>query len=329
MKGLDKAATLLLTIGEELAGEVLKHLKQPEIQKVTSTMVKLDHLKNEGVESMTRDFVQTAREDSLVGMDGGQYMQNVLAKTLGAEKASEMMGNLLLRTSEEGMEAIRMMDPGMIADVVKKEHPQVIAFVLASLDSGKAGQVLNHLAESLQGEVVYRISTMKDIHPSVLGELEEAFKSHVSESTSGALSLGGVKFAADLLNRMDTSAERKILDEIRKIEEGISQRIEEQLFVFEDIGALEDRTLQAILKEVTSDVVVTALRGADDPVKDKFFRNMSERAVAIIKEEMEMRGPVRLKDVEQAQQELIKTVKALEEAGKIHLPGKGGDEAYV
>jgi flagellar motor switch protein FliG len=164
----------------------------------------------------------------------------------------------------------------------------------------------------------------------MFGELEEAFRSHVSENASGAgLHLGGVKFAASLLNRMDTQVEKKILGDISKIEESLSQRIEEQLFVFENLVALEDRTLQALLKEVTSDVVVLALRGADEPVKQKFFRNMSERAVSIIKEEMEMRGPVRLKDVEKAQLEMVKVVKALEEAGKIHLPGKGGDEVYV
>ena len=329
MKGLEKAATLLLTIGEELAAEVLKHLKQPEIQRVTTRMVKLDDLKNDVVDSMTKDFIQTVREHSVVGMDGSQYMQNILAKTVGPEKASEMMENLLLRSSEGGLEAIRMMEPRMIADVVKREHPQVIAFVLASLDSNKAGQALQHLAESLQSEVIYRISTMKDIHPSMLGEVEAAFKTHVSESTSRGFSLGGVKFVADLLNRMETSAERRILDEIRKMEEGLSQKIEEQLFVFEDIGTFDDKTLQTILKEVTSDILVVALRGADDSLKENFFRNMSERAAVIIKEEMDMRGQVRLKDVEKAQQELLRVVKALEEAGKIQIPGKSGDEVYV
>ncbi|MEW6439847.1 MAG: flagellar motor switch protein FliG [bacterium] len=330
MRGLEKAAALLLAMGEDMAGEVLKHLRQTEIQKVTSAMVKLEQLKTGEVEVVAKDFIAIAEEHSVMGMDGGQYMKNVLARTLGPEKASEMMENFLLHGGEAGLEAVRMMDPRMIADLVKREHPQVIAFVLATLDSPKASQVVEHLPEQLHGEVLYRISTMEDIHPSVLGELEEAMRDHVTENSTGAVfNLGGVKFAAELLNRMDTRTEKRILEEIRKIEEPLSQRIEEQLFVFEDLLEVDDRTLQAILKEVTSDVVVLALRGSDEHVKEKFFRNMSERAAAVIQEEMEMRGPVRLKEIEKAQQEFVKTVKALEQGGKINLPGKSGEEVYV
>lgn len=330
MKGLEKSAALLLSVGEELAGEVLKHLKQSEIQKVTSSMVKLDQVKNESIDAVSVEFQEVLREHSVVGLDGGQFMQNVLSRSLGDAKATEMMDTFLLHGAEEGLEAIRIMEPRTIADIVKREHPQVIAFVLASLDPPKASQVMEFLPESLHGEVIFRVSTMEDIHPTVFGEIEEAVKSHVAE-TSGttSISLGGVKFAADLLNGMDTSAERRIMEEIKGIEEPLAQKIEEQLFVFEDVLDIDDKNMQVILKEVSSDVVVLALRGADEAMKDKFFRNMSERAVGIIQEEMEMKGPVRLKEVEKAQQELVKVVKLLEEQGKIQLPGKGGEEVYV
>ena len=331
MKGIEKAAAVLMTLGENLAGEVLQHMKQQEIQKLTGTMLRLDQLKNNQIETLLRDFINVLEEHSMVGLDGGQYMQKVLAKTLGPEKASEILENHLLSSAEEGLETLRTMEPRAVAEMVRREHPQVVAFVLASLDPAKAGEVLEQLPEEVLSDVIYRISTMDEISPSVLQELEQAMKSHIAESASGGagISLGGVKFAAELVNRLGTNLEKKVLDEIREIEESISTQIEEQLFVFEDVVSLDDRSLQAILKEVTTDVLVLALRGVDEEVINKFFKNMSERAVGIIKEEMEMRGPVRLKEVEAAQQEVIKIAKGLEAAGKIVMGGKGGEDVYV
>ena len=330
MNGIDKAAALLMALGEDLAGDVLKHLREPEIHKVTTAMVKLEKVTGEEVQELAGDFEEALREHSLVGLDGGQYMQNALSKTLGAAKASEMMQDFLLKSSEEGLEAIRMMEPRTIAHIVQKEHPQVIAFVLASLDPVRASQVLDYIPENLQGEVVYRISTMEEIHPTVVSELEEAVRSHVSRGPSGGVvHLGGLKYAAELLNRVDRKHEKRILEDIKAIEPSVFEKIEEQLFVFEDIVRVDDRTLQAILKEVTTEVLVVALRATEQAVQDKFFSNMSTRAAGIIKEEMEMRGPVRLKEVEQAQREVVAIAKALEQAGKITLAGKGGEDVYV
>jgi flagellar motor switch protein FliG len=331
MKGMQKAAAVLMTLGENLAGDVLRHMKQQEIQQLTGTMLKLGQMKNSEIETVSRDFVSVMEENSIVGVDGGQYMKNILSKTLGPEKASEFLENHLLAGAEEGLDALRTMEPRKVADIVRREHPQVVAFVLASLDPAKAGQVLQLLPEEMLGEVIYRISTMDEISSGVLSELEQAMKSHLAESTSGGavITLGGVKFAAELVNRLGGQLERKVLDEIREIEESVSSQIEEQLFVFEDVVLLEDRTLQEILKEVSTDVIVLALRGVDEEVKNKFFKNMSERAVRIIKEEMEMRGPVRLKEVETAQQEVIKIAKGLEAAGKIVMGGKGAEDVYV
>ncbi len=329
MNGAEKAAALIMSLGEDLAGEIMKNLKASEITKITSTMVKLDQVKNEQIDEVAKDFADIMGEHSVLGVDGGQYMQSVLTNSLGESKANEMMENLMMHSGEEGMEAIRMMEPRMTADIIKREHPQVIAFVLAALDPVKASQVLDNLPEELYSEVIYRVSTMSDIHPNVLNELEQAMKEHISETAGGGVfTLGGIKFAAELLNRMDSRTEKKIMEEIQKIEEPIYLKIEEQLFTFEDIVGLDDKSMQAILKEVNSDVIVLALRGAEDSLSDKFFKNMSERAVAIIKEEMELLGPVRLSDVEAAQTEMVKVVKALEEAGVIILAG-GGDDVFV
>ncbi len=330
MNGIDKAAALLMALGEDLAGDILRHLKQPEIHKVTAAMVKLDRVSGEEVRELATDFEEALRDQSLVGLDGGEYMQKVLAKTHGDAKASEMMDTFLLGTTEEGLEAIRLMEPRMIANIVQREHPQVIAFVLASLDPGRASQVLDYIPENLQGEIVYRISTMEEIQPNVVNELEEAVKTHVARSSAGTITnLGGLKFAAEVLNKTERTKEERILEDIKAIEEPVYQKIEEQLFVFEDVVQLDDRTLQAILKEVSTEVLVVALRATDQAVQDKFFSNMSTRAAGIIREEMEMRGPVRLKEVEQAQQDLVAVAKGLEQAGKITLAGKGGDDVYV
>jgi len=330
MKGIDKAAALLMALGEDLAGDVLRHLKEPEIHKVTAAMVKLEKVTSEDVYSLASDFEQALMDASLVGVDGGQYMQNVLSKTLGDAKASELMQSFLLHNREEGLEAIRMMEPRTIANIIQREHPQVIAFVLASLDPTRSSEVLEYIPENLQGEVVYRISTMEEIQPNIVSELEEAVKSHVSGRVSGgAVNLGGLKYAAELINRIDKATEERILEDIKAIEEPVYHKIEEQLFVFEDIVKLDDRTLQAILKEVTTEVLVVALRATEQAVQDKFFNNMSKRATGIIREEMDMRGPVRLREVEQAQQEVVAVAKSLEKAGKITLAGKGGDDVYV
>jgi flagellar motor switch protein FliG len=329
MNGIDKSAALLMALGEDLAGDVLRHLKQPEIHKVTAAMVKLEKVSGEDVKSLTTDYEEALMDHSLVGLDGGQYMQNVLSKTHGDAKASEMMHDFLLHSSAEGLEAIRVMEPRTISNIVQREHPQVIAFVLASLDPDRASQVLDYIPENLQGEILYRISTMQGIHPNVVNELEEAVKNHVSRNAAGTISnVGGLKFAAEVINRTDRTKEQRIMEHIKSIEEPIYKAIEEQLFVFEDIVQLDDRTLQSILKEVTTDVLVVALRATDQSAQDKFFGNMSTRAANIIKEEMEMRGPVRLKEVEQAQQDLIAVAKGLEQAGKITL-GKGGEDVYV
>jgi len=330
MKGIEKAALLLLAAGEDLAGEVLKHLRPQEIQKITACMVNVDQVRKNELESVAEDFVKVMDENTLMGMDGGQYMHGLLAKTLGAERASEMMESYLLRGSEEGLEAIRMMEPRVIADLLKREHPQVAAFILATLDPPKVSLVLGYLPEDLLGEVVYRIAVMENIHPNILNELEEAMKNQIAENASGAVfNLGGVKFAADLINRVDSRLEKKILDDLRRNDVPLCEKIQEQLFVFEDIVRLNDRTLQIILKELSSELLVLSLRAADEEVKQKFFKNMSERAAGIVKEEMELSGPVRLADVEKAQLELIKLIKGLEEAGKITLPGKGADDQYV
>jgi len=331
MKGLEKAAALIMSLGEDLAGEIMKNLKPSEITKITSTMVNLDQVKRDEIETLTQDFLEILEVNTVMGMDGGQYMHNVLTKSLGEDKATEMMENLLMHTGEEGMEAIRVMEPRTIADIVKREHPQVIAFVLAALNPDKAAQSLEYLPKEIYSEVVYRISTMSEIHPNVLSELELAMKEHISENAGGGVfTLGGIKFAAELLNRMDTRTEKMVMEEIQKIEEPVFQKIEEQLFVFEDIAALDDLSMQAILKEVGSDIIVLALRGAEDAMMDKFFNNMSERAVGIIQEDMELRGPVRLSEVEKAQLEMVKVVKALEEAGKITLSsGKGNEDVFV
>jgi len=195
----------------------MKNLKPSEITKITSTMVNLDQVKREEIDHLTQDFLGILEENTVMGMDGGQYMQNVLTKSLGEDKATEMMENLLMHTGEEGMEAIRVMEPRTIADIVKREHPQVIAFVLAALNPDKAAQSLEYLPKEIYSEVVYRISTMSEIHPNVLSELELAMKEHISENAGGGVfTLGGIKFAAELLNRMDTRTEKMVMEEIQK-----------------------------------------------------------------------------------------------------------------
>lgn len=329
ISGSERAAIFMMSLGEQNAAEVLKHMAPKEVQKIGSVMANLKNVPNEKVESVIGAFVETANTQSGVGVDSDEYIRNMLIKALGEDKASSLIDRILTNKSAKGLESLKWMDPQSVADVVKKEHPQIIAIVLSNLDAGHAAEILQHLPEQARSDVLMRIATLDGVPPAALHELNEVLEKQFSGPSGRQKSgVGGIKIAADILNFMDGEAEAAITDAITEQDEELAQEIQGLMFVFDNLLAVDDRGMQTILREVQSEQLIIALKGSDDAIKEKIFGNMSSRAADMMREDLDAKGPVRLKDVEEAQKEILAVAQRLAESGEISLGGKGDDE-YV
>jgi len=319
-----RAAVLLMTLGEQEAAEVLRQLGAKEVQKLGQAMASIANVTKNQVVNVVDDFVDTLDKHTSIGMGADDYVRKVMIQALGEDKASSLIDRILLGRNSKGLEALKWMEPRAIADLIRNEHPQIVAIVLAYLDSDQAADVIKQLAPRLRSEVLMRIATLDGIPPGALSELNEimerqfAGKQNVSSSA-----VGGIKVAANILNFIDAGTEQQIMASIREIDAQLGTQIEELMFVFDNIAELDDKSIQTILRDVPSDKLGLALRGADVRVKDKITKNMSQRAAAILVEDMEARGPVKLSDVEAAQKEILAIVRGLIESGSIAAGGKG------
>ncbi|MFV9614531.1 MAG: flagellar motor switch protein FliG [Gammaproteobacteria bacterium] len=330
MSGSERAAIFMMSLGEQSAAEVLKHMAPNDVQKIGTVMATLNNVPNTKVESVISAFVETANTQSGVGVDSEEYIRKMLTNALGEDKASSLIDRILVGKSTKGLDSLKWMDPRAVADVVKNEHPQIIAIVLSYLDSGHAAEILQHLPDSARSDVLMRIATLEGVPPAALKELNEVLEKQFSGSSGMQNSgVGGVKTAADILNFMDAASETAITEAITEHDEELAQELKDQMFVFENLLEIEDRGIQAILRDVQSEQLIVALKGADDAIKEKIFGNMSSRAADMMREDLEAKGPVRLKDVEDAQKEVLAVAQRLAEAGDITLGGKGGEDEYV
>lgn len=319
-----RAAVLLMTLGEQEAAEVLRQLGAKEVQKLGQAMASIANVTKNQVVNVVDDFVDTLDKHTSIGMGADDYVRKVMIQALGEDKASSLIDRILLGRNSKGLETLKWMEPRAIADLIRNEHPQIVAIVLAYLDSDQAADVIKQLAPRLRSEVLMRIATLDGIPPGALSELNEimerqfAGKQNVSSSA-----VGGIKVAANILNFVDAGTEQQIMASIREADAQLGTQIEELMFVFDNIAELDDKSIQTILRDVPSDKLGLALRGADVRVKDKITKNMSQRAAAILVEDMEARGPVKLSDVEAAQKEILTIVRGLIESGAIAAGGKG------
>jgi len=329
ISGPERAAIFMMSLGEQSAAEVLKHMAPKEVQKIGTVMATLQNVSNERVESVIGAFVDVANTQSGVGVDSDEYIRNMLTNALGEDKASSLIDRILTNKSSKGLESLKWMDPRAVADVVKNEHPQIIAIVLSYLDSGHAAEILQHLPERARSDVLMRIATLEGVPPAALQELNEVLEKQFAGSSAVQKSgVGGVKTAADILNFMDGASETAITEAITEQDEELAQEIQGQMFVFENLLEIDDRGMQAILRDVQSEQLIVALKGADEAIKEKIFGNMSSRAADMMREDLEAKGPVKLKDVEDAQKEVLAVAQRLSDSGEISLGGKG-DEEYV
>ena len=321
-----RAAVLLMTLGEQEAAEVLRQLGAKEVQKLGLAMATIANVSKDQVVNVVEEFVDTLDKQTSLGMGADDYVRNVLTQALGEDKANGLIDRILLGRNTKGLETLKWMEPRAIADLVRNEHPQIIAIVLAYLDSDQAAEVVKQLAPRSRSEVLMRIATLDGIPPSALNELNEIMeRQFAGKSNMSSSNVGGIKVTANILNFIDAQTEQQIMSGIREVDADLGAKIQELMFVFDNIGELDDKSIQAILKDVPSDKLGLALRGADVKVKDKITKNMSQRAASILTEDMEARGPVRLSDVEGAQKEILAIVRGLIDNGTISAGGKGED----
>ncbi|GIK84896.1 flagellar motor switch protein FliG [Betaproteobacteria bacterium PRO7] len=327
--GLEQAAILLMTVGEEQAAEVFKYLSPKEVQKLGETMARLKTVPRERVDQVLRNFNKAKDEQySLVG-DTDAFISQVLKRALGDEKAGMLLDRILQGRDVSGIESLKWMDPGSIAELLKNEHPQIVASILVHLERDHASEVLKSLPERMRNDVLLRIATLDGIQPQALQELNEVLSKVLAggEKLKKA-TLGGTKATAEILNFLGSQLETAAVESIREHDPDLAQRILDQMFVFENLMDLDDRAIQLLLREVQSESLIVALKGADPALREKIFKNMSNRAAEMLREDLEAKGPVRLSEVEAEQREILKIVRRLADEGQIQL-GSGGDDEYV
>ena len=328
LSGTQKAAIVLLTLGEQQAAEVLKHMSAKEVQKLGVAMTSVGGVTREQVVHVVDDFVNTLEQPSGLGPGADEYVRAVLVQALGEERASGLIDRILLGRNTSGLDTLKWMEPRAIAELVRNEHPQIIAIVLAHLDPDQGAEVLKCFPERVKSDVLVRIATLDGVPPHALNELNDVMARQFAGSQNiKSSALGGVKVAANILNFMDGGQDETILGTIGEMDETLSGQIRDLMFVFDNLADIEDKAMQTILREVPNEKLAVALRGADQKVKDKIIGNMSQRAAEILKDDMEARGPVRLADVEAAQKEILSIVRKMADEGTIQLTAKA--ETFV
>lgn len=328
-KGIENAAILLMSLGEEEASEVFKHLSPKEVQALGETIAKLKVIKRAQVETVLDKFDLVAETHSTLVTDTDEYVRAVLRKALGEDKANLLLDRILQGSDVSSIESLKWMDAASVAELLRNEHPQIIAAILAHLDFDQTSSVLKMFTERGRNEVLIRIATLDGIQPTALKDLNEV----MSQILAGGermkkSSLGGAKTAAEIINMMGSSVEASVLDYIREADSDLAQKIMDNMFTFDDVNKIDDKGIQAVLKEVQSESLIVALKGASADLREKIFRNMSSRAAETLREDLETRGPVRLSEVEAEQKEMLKIVRRLVDEGQIVLAG-GGDDQFV
>jgi flagellar motor switch protein FliG len=329
LSGVERAAILLLTLGEQEAAQVLKHMGAREVQKVGAAMTRLTGVSRDEVTGVLADFTTLVESQTSVGIGVDDFLRKVLVNALGEDKAASVIDRINLGPSSKGLEALKWMDPRAVAELIRHEHPQIISIVLAYLDSDQAAEILAQLPAGLRPDVLMRIATLDGVQPMALSELDDIMeKQFAGKSTGTTSALGGAKAAADIVNLLDASIEGQVMEQISRSDEALGSKIQDLVFVFDNLIEVDDRGMQELLRNVQSDRLLIALKGADDELKQKIFKNMSQRAAEMLKDDLEAKGPVKLSEVEAAQKEILQSARKLSEAGTISLGGKGGDQ-YV
>jgi flagellar motor switch protein FliG len=327
--GVQKGAILMLALGAEEASEVMKYLGPREVQKLSAAMSAMKSIQSEELEQVLIEFREETEKNTSIGLDSDDYIRTVLTKALGEDKASSLLTRILGTRDSSGIESLKWMDAQSVADLVRNEHPQIIATILVHLERYHACEVLDQFTERLRNDVVLRIATLDGVQPAALRELNEVLTKLLSGNENiKKKPMGGVRAAAEILNFLTGENEASVMANLKNYDADMAQKIMDEMFVFDNIMDIDDRGIQVILREVQSESLIVALKGAGQELRDKIFKNMSQRAAEMMREDLESKGPVRLSEVEAQQKEILQIVRRLADEGQIMLGAKGED-AYV
>lgn len=326
LSGSSQAAILLMALGEEEAASILQHMEPSEVQALGEAMTAIKGVSQEQIGDTLDQFIDRIGHESSLSLGSADYFKSTLTRALGKDKATSVLSQMHTRDEEQGLTALKWMDPRVIVKLVRNEHPQIIATVLSQLSRAQAGEVLNQLPEKIQADIVLRITRLDSVHPAAMKELNEIitqlFQNNADIELTG---IGGVQSAAEILNGVNKDTEKSILEIIESIDGELCEKIRDGMFIFENLLALDDRGMQSLLREVSNEHMLLALKGASIELQQKIFKNMSKRAAELLKDDLEAKGPVKLTEVEESQREILIVAKRLSDEGTIALSSKGDD----
>ena len=329
MEGKKKAAIFLMVMGENFTAQVFRHLDDREIKVLGEEMAAIKKIDSKTISAVMDEFSREMGDGSM-GLSGKDFLQKTMPKAFDSKKSDELLGDLLSKGNEKSFEKLSNYNPTVLANLLMTEHPQTIALILVNMKHQAAAEIIKYLPEHLQGEVIIRIADLEDVPSEILEEIHEVVDEMISDMGNEThANQGGIEAAAEILNNLDNQTENNIFDKIESIREELADEIRQKMFVFADLVSLDDRSIRALLKEISNDELILALKTSSEELTQKIFNNISQRAAEMMKEDMEVMGPVKLKDVEQAQLNIVKAARRLEEEGKIVLGSKGGDEVLV
>lgn len=327
MDNVERAAVLLLGIGEQQAAHVLKQLEPRQVQKIGRAMTSMANLSKDEIQDVIEDFLGEAEKQTGLGGDTEEYIRKTLITALGEERGANLVDRILTNSDETGLDNLRWLDARTVADLIRNEHPQTIATVLTYLDSEQAAEVIAFIPEDRRVDLVMRMSAIDSVKPEALSELGTIIEQNLTGLRGGkSASIGGLSSVADLINYLDSSIESQVLEGIATTDNDLCESIKEKMFVFGNLVDVDGRSIQTLLREVSSEVLMLALKGADERVKEKIFENMSKRAAELMRDDLEAQGPVKVSEVEAAQKEILATARRMADSGEIALGSKGGEE---
>lgn len=327
LDGVEKAAILLLSLSEEDAAQILKHLEPKQVQKVGMAMAQIDDLNQAKIAAVHRLFIEQIQNFSTIGFQSEEFIRRALTAALGEEKASNLIDQIILGGGAKGLDSLKWMDSKQVANIIRNEHPQIQTIVLSYLEPEQSAEILSQFPEKVRLDLTMRIANLEEVQPAALQELNEIMeKQFAGQAGAQAAKMGGLKAAADIMNYLDTNVEGQLMDAIREHDEEMAQQIQDLMFVFENLIDVDDRAIQTILREVQQDALMKALKGADGDLKEKILKNMSKRAAELLNDDLEAMGPVRVSEVEAAQKDILSVARRLADAGEIMLGGGGGED---
>ncbi len=327
LSATERAALMLLAVGQDRAAAVLKNMGPKEVQIVGSAMATMGQITSEMVDIVLEDFIMEVKDETGLGLDSDSYIRNMLTNALGADKAGNIIDRILMGANSKGIEQLKWMDVRSIADLIRMEHPQIIAMILSLLEADLSAEVLALLPENQRSDIIMRIATMESVQPAAIKELDDMMEKQLTGSDSvKASNVGGVDSAANILNFMEGSLSEEMMESISEFDADLGGQIQDKMFVFADLIQVDDRGIQTLLREVSTDQLLVALRGVSEGLKEKIFGNMSKRAAEMLRDDLEAAPPTKLSEVELAQKDILSIAKKLSESGEMMLGSGGGDE---